>query len=448
MSRLSTTGRRGPGLRPFGFNVIGYVTGNLGLGVAARATIDTLERRGERVAAVDVSTLRGPGTVTEYNRLFGPAGQEAPYAFNIFHLNPPEIAGLVQTRPPWLRMADTFNACVPFWELPRLPRAWTPTLSAMDLVLTPSEFVHDTVRRDLPRVPRVRHPQVVRLPATIRPDRPRWGLLPDTVVFVVSFDANSDVERKNPWAAIEAFRRAKAQLPAAQLVVKLMTRGAASSSAQLTRLQALAASVDGLRIIDEEVSYEDVLSLYASSDVVVSTHRSEGLGLVLMEAMSLGKPVIATGWSGNMDFTTTRNSVLLSPHMVPARGFHTQYNRFYVGKDVEWADTDIDEIAEVMRRLGTDASLRRELGDRARADMEARRIEVSAGRFVDESLPLFRELVARGATGGRSNAARRAALASLPAIHLSYRAAARTFAHVRPLIRRGGTVPPSEPSRH
>ena len=59
-----------------------------------------------------------------------------------------------------------------------------------------------------------------------------------------------------------------------------------------------------MHVITEVLPYNDVISLYASADCFISLHRSEGLGLGMMEAMLLGKPVIATGWSGNLDFMT------------------------------------------------------------------------------------------------------------------------------------------------
>ena len=46
------------------------------------------------------------------------------------------------------------------------------------------------------------------------------------------------------------------------------------------------------------------------SDCYVSLHRSEGFGLTIAEAMALGKPAIATAYSGNLEFMTAENSYL------------------------------------------------------------------------------------------------------------------------------------------
>ena len=418
--------------KPFGFNVIGYVSGDLGLGVAARNTIDALLRRGEPVSAVDLVPPQGPGSERWFEHLQGGRGGEAPYAINLFQLTPPEIARLAHSAPLWLDMTGGFNICVPFWELPRFPPPWIHTLRAMDLVLAPSRFIEEAARPDLPSLPTIHYPQSVQLPQGTAADRARWGLAEDALVFLVSFDANSDTERKNPWAAIEGFRRAFGEMPGAVLLVKVLSRGAERSAAvHLARLESVVSSIDGVTVLRGELSYADTMNLYASADVIVSTHRSEGLGLVLMEAMSLGKVVITTGWSGNMDFTTEENSLLLEPQLVPVRGSQTQYSRLYAGRRLRWADVDVDEIAQHMITLAHDAQLRTRLGDRARLDMEERRSQAAGAGFVDAVRPHYREFLARGAIGGRSPLARRMTLATLPAGHAAYRLAADTHARLR-----------------
>jgi glycosyltransferase involved in cell wall biosynthesis len=53
--------------------------------------------------------------------------------------------------------------------------------------------------------------------------------------------------------------------------------------------------------------------------VFVSLHRAEGFGLVNAEAMARGKVVIATAWSGNMDFMSASNSLPVD-YLRPAQG--------------------------------------------------------------------------------------------------------------------------------
>src|SRR5204862_1514764 len=132
------------------------------------------------------------------------------------------------------------------------------------------------------------------LPNQISPSRARFGLPEEAALFLVSFEPNSDVRRKNPFAAIEAFRQAFHNDSRRHLVIKLNnTTAKGGKHRAVTELHDICDAHENIHIVDRTLGYPDVLSLYATCDVVVSLHRAEGLGLGLMEAMALGKPVIA-----------------------------------------------------------------------------------------------------------------------------------------------------------
>ena len=165
------------------------------------------------------------------------------------------------------------------------------------------------------------------------------------------------------------------------LVVKLNNSDLWDHAAPLKeRLYARAEANPSIMIIDEKMSYTDVVSLYASCDVFISLHRAEGLGLILMEMMSLGKPVIATAWSGNMDFMTEENSCLVGYEMVGVESSHVSYQEESSRTNAQWADPHVDEAAEWMHRLAEDPTMREGLGTRAAADMAQRR--TSSERLV------------------------------------------------------------------
>ena len=105
--------------------------------------------------------------------------------------------------------------------------------------------------------------------------------------------------------------------------------------------------------------------LMAAADIVISLHRSEGFGLVPAQAMALGKPVIATGWSGNLDFMNKNNSALVSYSLIPVRDPEGAFQ----ADDQKWADANVDEAAEWLRRLAGDADLRARLGAAAAKDV-------------------------------------------------------------------------------
>jgi glycosyltransferase involved in cell wall biosynthesis len=130
----------------------------------------------------------------------------------------------------------------------------------------------------------------------------------DHYVFLFLFDMYSEFERKNPLTVIRAFREAFRLNEKASLVIKV-SRGHADPVA-LLKLQA-AADAAGVTTVNRVVSRAQAFGFIAMCDCFVSLHRSEGFGLPLAEAMLLGKPAIATGYSGNLAFMNAENSYLV-----------------------------------------------------------------------------------------------------------------------------------------
>lgn len=377
-----------PHPRLAGVNVIGHITGTMGLGVAARNTLTVLEANRQVFTAVDIDSGRRPGADGTFSHLLTHP-PSAPHPVNLFHLNAQEVIDLLDTRPRWLDVVRHANAIVPFWELPRLPVVpdWAGLLGAMDLVLAPSRFILESIERSTPTVRVVHYPQTVFLPSGIASNRDAFGLPRDAVLFFMNIDVTSDLARKNPAAAMAAFRAAFASRERmcgerVLLVVKLGHTNSGYPWADASQLLAELAAMPNTVVIDRQLTYAETLSLNASCDVYVSLHRAEGLGLNLLEAMSLGRPVIATGWSGNMDFMTPEDSCLIGHDLVPVRATHFAYQPEAIGPGQVWAEPSIAEAATWMRRLADDESLRHRIGAAARAAMDARRSQVLEGRVL------------------------------------------------------------------
>ncbi|MDP2183785.1 MAG: glycosyltransferase family 4 protein [Actinomycetota bacterium] len=370
----------------FGYNVIGFLTGNFGLSAAARNTVRLLDKRGfgMRLIDIDAGTER---TGKDFGVMhMGMQTEEvAPYAVNLFHVNPSEVATLA-AHASQLRMREKINLCVPFWELQALPTQWLPILAYMDAILTATDYIRDSILRVLPNAVCVPYPQATILPEGIEPNRAKFGLPDDAVVFLNVFDLHSDINRKNPLAVIEAFRRAFPKPENNYLVIKMSAVRSARElyPNELAEVHRVASETANMILIDELLTYEDVLSLHASCDVFVSLHRAEGLGLNLMESMSLGKATICTAWSGNMDFTNDRNSCLVGYKLIPVQPTHKVYDPANLAGEARWADPDVEEAAQFMQRLATDKALRSTLGQRAKADMEENVMRYWRGLTFDQ----------------------------------------------------------------
>jgi glycosyltransferase involved in cell wall biosynthesis len=267
--------------------------------------------------------------------------------------------------------------------LPNLPPTWKPVLETMDLVLAPSRFVQTAMEAVLANTPCLYYQQTLPQMPTAQADRERWGFREGRTVFLFSFDISSGVQKKNPLAVLEAFKIA---FPSgdAELVFKINNRGMAPEAGVVVdRIKAVALQVPGVRVFDEPMSHAEVMSLYASADVFISLHRGEGLGLSLMECMALGKPVIATGWSGNMDFMDEENSCLVRYALVPLDE-GTQYHAVSGGVPQVWAEPLLEDAVSWMTRLAASPALRNEIGMKAKAAIGRLLAEAGQGRVFEE----------------------------------------------------------------
>jgi len=387
--RLATNGIHAPIRplpRPLGINLIGFHSANLGLGVSARHYYRFLVESGLDVCPIEVP-LPGvrSGHDTSYADQWLPLEVPAPHAVNLFVMNPKDITAQLAHHHPAVDLAGRINVALVFWELPRLPPSWCPHLERMDALIAPSDFLKYAMLMDVagPVVRELPHPMYV--PAGLAPDRQRFGIAEDVVAFVCCFEMASDINRKNPFAAIEAFERAFAGDRRAELIVKVNNpRWDPGFEPHLERLHAAARRCPNIRVFDQVLPYRDVLALFASCDALISLHRAEGLGLVMMEAMTLGKPVIATAWSGNMAFTTESNACLVGFDLVPVHNStQAAYARGVLHDDARWADARIDEAAHWLRRLADDRALRERIGARAAADLADYQRRIDANELVN-----------------------------------------------------------------
>jgi glycosyltransferase involved in cell wall biosynthesis len=157
------------------------------------------------------------------------------------------------------------------------------------------------------------------------------------------------------------------------------------------------------------MSYSEVLSLYASSDSYLSLHRSEGFGLGLIEAMGLGKPVIATGWSGNRAYMDPTNSCLVSYGLTPVKAINWAYVQAMRGLDPVWAEPKVRDAALWLQRLAADSALAARIGIAAKRSFDQYQERAAKAEFIDQVTALRQHQVA----GGRSNERRASILRRL-----------------------------------
>ena len=364
---------------PFGVTVIGYVQAESGVGESARSTLRALASAQVPRAVHDFRD----GNVSRMGEQLDngvPVGVR--HAVSLFHINADQM--------PHARAAlgDTWfgTPCrIGFWawELEQFPSEWHGAFDLVDEVWVPSAFCQRAVAEHAP-VPVLCMPHSVAIPEQLKPERARFGLKADSVVFLAMADVMSSPERKNPFGAIEAFERAFAGGKAAVELVVKVSNGERDPQA-MSRLRALAARDPRVHLIEAYLDRPTLNSLIDSADCFVSLHRAEGFGLVNAEAMARGKVVIATGWSGNMDFMSAENSLPVDYVLQPIA---SDIGPYRAGQ--RWAEPDLDDAAQKMQRVAADRSMRERLGQRARADARAHLAPAVVGRQMAARLAALR----------------------------------------------------------
>ncbi|WP_243543954.1 glycosyltransferase [Pseudodesulfovibrio tunisiensis] len=259
------------------------------------------------------------------------------------------------------------------WELPVSPPDWLLACRYLDELWVPSRYVANSFRDCPVPVRVVPHPVFAPL---VRRGRTRsdFGLPLHACLFLCLGDGRSDLARKNLIGAVEAFEAAFAGDRSVHLVVKLhhAAPGGAAVEALLRKVQAM----PNCSLFSELLDRNDMGDFMDCADVLVSLHRAEGFGLVMAEAMMLGKPVIATGYSGNMDFMDASCAALVGYDLIPAKG----HNRSYRGlENAKWAEPHLEEAAHWMKRIAADDSLREKIGRNGRKYVEKK---TDPGLFV------------------------------------------------------------------
>jgi glycosyltransferase involved in cell wall biosynthesis len=356
----------------FGVNVAGYVASEKGVGEAIRSTVRALDAEGIPHVINPVTDSRSRNIDNRYSDL----REDNPYGVNLVHVNAELVPAFLALRgPEYFR--DRYNIGCWTWELSQFPEEWLRSFEPFNEIWTPSTFVADSVARLSP-IPVVRVPYSLDLRSNRRGGDVSRLMPPGWFVFFFAFDFDSVFERKNPLGIVRAFRRAFSPKDRILLIVK-------SSHAELCpdewRLLQAAAEDVNIRILDAVLSRPELDALMMRCDCYVSLHRSEGFGFTMAEAMSFGKPVIATAYSANMDFMTPANSFLVRYRPAQIDRDHGPYRKGWT-----WADPDLEHAAELMRLVYEDQDMARGIGERARTDVSEALHPAAVGRLIQERL--------------------------------------------------------------
>ena len=331
-----------------------------GIGRAALSCYHALRAEGFDPLAVDLSALFNQIDMTSQVSL-----TEMPSHDNgtlILFANAPEteraLLGLGLRRWHRWRIIGAWA-----WELTAPPDDWVRQTRFLSEIWAPSQFVQKAFQQrfSLP-VQNVPHYLPAHRHATAWPSPARRG---DKVLrFLTIGDGHSSFHRKNLLATMKMFMKAFPDDEPVHLTVKC--RNLSFYRQYEAEVMSLASADNRVSVIDRTFSEEEQTHLLWNSDILVSSHRSEGFGIHLAEAMAAGRTTVATGWSGNLEFMTKRNSVLLPYVLTPVNDPSGIYRSL---PNAHWADVDIDAGVRSLRDLFASPRRRNELASNAQRDI-------------------------------------------------------------------------------
>jgi len=356
-----------------GVNIIGWPRLEIGFGEYVRQIARAFASATSRFGIRDVSLMQpgDPGDDSVVDRII----PDSVYKTNLFVLNADNMLFTCE-RLGFECVRNRFNIAMWAWELSDFPDVWRREMSVVDEFWAGSAFNQQCLAMKA-EVPVLHMPQ----PVTISPGeglaRADFGIPENSFVFLFQFDFTAFIDRKNPYASIAAFRKAfPRQESAATLVIK--TNNSERYPEEMRRLTDAVGNDPNIVVLSGTFRRKKVMSLMSACDAFVSLHRSEGFGRSLAEAMLMGKPVIATNYSGNTEFMRPDNSCLVNYTLVPVQ--KGQYP--HAGGQV-WAEADVDHAAWHMRRLIENREYREVISNAARETIaEDYSLEKTGARYL------------------------------------------------------------------
>jgi glycosyltransferase involved in cell wall biosynthesis len=359
-------------------NIAGYFHAELGIGEAARLLVAGLE-----AAEIPFNTIAYEGTANrQTHRFVERKSQMGTADLNLICINADQMPAFAEKNNASL-LHGRYSIGVWFWEVEDFPELFHGAFNYVDEIWVASEFMRKTLLRVSPKPVFKFHLPILAPKIDGSASRADLGL-PDRFLFLFVFDLLSVLERKNPLGLIAAFIRAFAPDEGPVLVIK--TINGDKRILEMEKMKYAARNRPDIILADGYLSESEKSTLLAQADCYVSLHRSEGYGLSIAEAMALGKPVVATAYSGNLEFMTPENSFLC-----PARRCEVGEGREPYPADSHWSEPDLVAAAKLLREVYTHPDEARARGRRAAEDMRALHSPEMAGRVLRARLETIRQ---------------------------------------------------------
>lgn len=340
---LKNKNKKTNNLNKFGVNIIGYVYGQLGIGEDAR-----MAGRSMISAKIPFTMIDFPpgADISQNDRTMEKyVSKKLKYHVNLFCLTALEH-GRYYAENGKSHMEGRYNIGYWPWELSKWPKEWNNLDQLVDEIWVSTKHTYDAVKQHA-KVPVYIMPMAVELGSVSNKKRQDFGLPKKTKLFCFSFDLNSSIHRKNPQSSLESFFKAFPKNSKENVGLVIKVHPPKRKNKNWERLKKLAAKDKRIYIIEKTLSRKNLLALYQNCDCFLSLHRAEGFGRGIAEAIQLGIHVIATGYSGNIDFCKDNKNVDLVDYSL----VKVKKNQYPFGKDQVWADVDVNHASQLMKNF-------------------------------------------------------------------------------------------------
>lgn len=368
-------------------NYHGFFDGNFGIAEATRLNAIAMESAGIQVNRINYSsdTLEKIKSETE---------PEFQSYINIFHINS-NVTHEFFSKNQDINLAGHYNIVYWAWEFPEVSDKTVDFLNIFDELWVPSDFCVNifTKYTGIP-VMRFSHP-IQKMATSEEFDFNTYQIKPNSKVYVTIFDSLSTTIRKNPEATIESFIKVFNNDPESVLIVK--THNLERSKDAQKALEKYN-NIPNIIIINEHFSKEKLHSLIQKSDVLISLHGSEGFGLTMAEAMSYGKVVVGTGYSGNLDFMNVNNSFLIQYDFIK-----TSNTKGLIAEGLTLARPNIEDAVEKLKYIKDNFNALDNIKNNAEAQIRENFSIESIGNLFKIRLSFIDQFGKKENTGG-SNA--------------------------------------------
>ncbi|MBX9902375.1 MAG: glycosyltransferase family 4 protein [Burkholderiaceae bacterium] len=358
-----------------GVNAIGYARSEHGLGQSIRQFAHALDANEISHAIIDFN-VNNSSRVKD-DSLEQRIVTESLHEVNVFHINADQMPAAEMHFPS--HIFARYNVGYWHWELPKMNEAHLSGFNRLNEIWVPTSFVQDAIAKSSP-IPVIKIPHAIKIEISHDLKRANFGLPEARFVFLMMYDFSSYQERKNPQAALTAFDLARKKYGVdATLVIK--TQNAQFHEKDVAALRASIEGRSDIIWLNKTLSRQEVYDLVACCDSLISLHRSEGFGLGPAEAMFLGKPVIATNWSGNTEFMRPNNSCPVDYRLTEIVSNVGVYQAGQI-----WAEPDVEHAAWWIGQIVNDAELRKKLSTNAARTMREEFSPQAIGIKISERL--------------------------------------------------------------